>query len=143
MSVEHLLHADDQPPEPRSARRRRGLRALLYVLVAVLILVLLAAAGVVLLTNHLGDQVGRYPSVFAGLDPSSRPTDKAGQTFLLVGTDSRSPDPTTGADATAPDFVFGAQRSDVIMVPRSPTTGRARASSRSRATRGWTSPGTA
>ena len=116
MSVEHLLHEDDQPPEPRSARRRRGLRALLYVLIAVVILVLLAAAGIVLLTNQLGDQVGRYPSVFAGIDPSSRPAAKAGQTFLLVGTDSRSPDPTTGADASAPDFVFGAQRSDVIMV---------------------------
>ena len=116
MSVEPLLHADDQPPEPRSARRRRGLRGLIYVLAAVLVLVLLAAAGVVLLTTHLGDQVGRYPSVFAGIDPSSRPADKAGQTFLLVGTDSRSSDPTTGADATAPDFVFGAQRSDVIMV---------------------------
>lgn len=116
MSVDHLLHADDQPPEPRSARRRRGLRGLLYVLIAVVVLVLLAAAGVVLLTNHLGDQVGRYPSVFAGIDPSSRPAAKAGQTFLLVGTDSRSTAPTTGSDATAPDFVFGAQRSDVIMV---------------------------
>jgi LCP family protein required for cell wall assembly len=116
MSVDHLLQTDDQPPEPRSARRRRGLRGLLYVLVAVVILVLLAAAGIVLLTNHLGDQVGRYPSVFAGIDPSNRPAGKAGQTFLLVGTDSRSTDPTTGSDATAPDFVFGAQRSDVIMV---------------------------
>ncbi len=116
MSVDQMLHEDDQPPEPRSARRRRGLRALLYVLVAVVILVLLAAAGIVLVTNHLGDQVGRYPSVFAGIDPSNRPAGKLGQTFLLVGTDSRSPDPTTGADASAPDFVFGAQRSDVMMV---------------------------
>jgi len=33
-----------------------------------------------------------------------------------MGTDSRSPDPTTGSDAAAPDFVFGQQRSDVIMV---------------------------
>ncbi len=116
MSVENLLRSDDQPPEPGSTRRRRGLRGLLYVLIAVVILVLLAAAGIVLLTNQLGDQVGRYPAVFAGIDPSSRPAAKAGQTFLLVGTDSRSTAATTGSDASAPDFVFGAQRSDVMMV---------------------------
>jgi LCP family protein required for cell wall assembly len=116
MSVDNLLHTDDQPPEPSSARRRRGLRGLVYILIAVLILVLLAAAGVVLLTNRLGDQVGRYPAVFASIDPSSRPAAKAGQTFLLVGTDSRSTAATTGSDASAPDFVFGAQRSDVMMV---------------------------
>ncbi|MCD2192325.1 LCP family protein [Actinomycetospora endophytica] len=116
MSVDNLLHTDDQPPESGATRRRRGLRGLLYVLTGVLILVLLAAAGVVLLTNQLGDQVGRYPSVFAGIDQSSRPAAKAGQTFLLVGTDSRSTAPTTGSDASAPDFVFGAQRSDVMMV---------------------------
>ncbi|MFC5066239.1 LCP family protein [Actinomycetospora atypica] len=125
MSVDALLRDGGQePPENPRARRRRGLRGLVYVLVGVLILVLLAAAGVVLLTNSLGDQVGRYPAVFAGIDPSSRPAGKAGQTFLLVGTDSRSPDATTGSDATAPDFVFGAQRSDVIMVATIADDGR-------------------
>ncbi|MDL5155730.1 LCP family protein [Actinomycetospora termitidis] len=114
MSVDHLLRTED--PEPPAARRRRGLRALVYLLVGVLILVLLAAAGIFLVTNKLGDQVGRYPSVFAGLDQNQRPAGKLGQTFLLVGTDSRSPEATTGSDATAPDFVFGAQRSDVIML---------------------------
>ncbi len=125
MSVDALLRSGGgEPPEDPGTRRRRGLRALVYVLVGVLILVLLAVAGVVLLTNQLGDQVGRYPSVFAGIDPSSRPTGKAGQTFLLVGTDSRSSDPTTGRDATAPDFVFGAQRSDVIMLATVADDGR-------------------
>lgn len=116
MSVDDLRHTDGSSPGPGAGRGRRRLRGLVYVLVAVLILVLLAAAGVVLVTNHLGNQVKRYPAVFAGIDPSSRPAAKAGQTFLLVGTDSRSTDPTTGRDAAAPDFVFGAQRSDVIMV---------------------------
>ncbi|GLZ50528.1 LCP family protein [Actinomycetospora sp. NBRC 106378] len=125
MSVDALLRTGDaEPPETPGARRRRGLRALVYVLVGVLLLVLLAAAGVVLVTNRLGDQVGRYPSVFAGIDPSSRPAGKAGQTFLLVGTDSRSPDATTGRDATAPDFVFGEQRSDVIMLATVADDGR-------------------
>jgi LCP family protein required for cell wall assembly len=103
----------DQDEEP--ARKRRGLRALLYGLIALLVLVLLAAAGIVLVTQHLGSQVGRYPSVFAPIDPSSRPADAAGQTFLLMGTDTRSPEATTGTDA-APDAVFGSTRSDVIMV---------------------------
>lgn len=97
-------------------RRRRGLRALLYGVIALLVLVLLAAAGIVIVAQQLGSQVGRYPSVFAPIDPSARPADAAGDTFLLVGTDTRSPEATTGADATAPDFVFGQQRSDVIMV---------------------------
>jgi len=103
----------DQDDERR--RRRRGLRALVYGLVALLVLVLLAAAGIFLVTQHLGSQVGRYPSVFAPIDPSSRPSDAAGQTFLLMGTDTRSPEATTGTNA-APDAVFGSQRSDVIMV---------------------------
>ena len=59
------------------------------------------AAGVVIVTQQLGSQVGRYPSVFAPIDPSTRPADAAGQTFLLIGTDSRSPEPTTGTDTTS------------------------------------------
>jgi LCP family protein required for cell wall assembly len=39
-----------------------------------------------------------------------------GETFLLMGTDSRSAVSTTGQDSAAPDFVFGAQRSDAIML---------------------------
>src|SRR3954452_14936354 len=111
----------DQDEEP--ARKRRGLRALLYGLIALLVLVLLAAAGIVLVAQHLGSQVGRYPAVFAPIDPSTRPADAAGQTFLLMGTDSRSPEPTTGTDA-APDAVFGSQRSDVIMVATIAQDGR-------------------
>ena len=80
-------------------RRRRGLRALAYGLIALLVLILLAAAGIVIITQQLGSQVGRYPNVFANVDPSTRPADAAGQTFLLMGTDTRSPDPTTGTDA--------------------------------------------
>jgi LCP family protein required for cell wall assembly len=111
---------DDEDPQ----RRRKGLRALVYGLIALLVLVLLAAAGIFLLTQQLGDQVGRYPSVFAPIDPSSRPSDAGGDTFLLMGTDSRSPEATTGADAAAPDFVFGQQRSDVIMVATIAEDGR-------------------
>ncbi|MDD7937655.1 LCP family protein [Actinomycetospora lutea] len=117
MSVGGMIDQDGRGPDPdeERGRRRRGVRALVYGLIALLVLVLLAAAGVVIVTQQLGSQVGRYPSVFAPIDPSSRPADSAGQTFLLIGTDSRSPEPTTGTEA-APDAVFGSQRSDVIMV---------------------------
>lgn len=121
MSVDNLMtgagDAGGSPDDP-GGRRRRGLRAFVYVLIAVLVLVLLAAAGIFLVAQQIGGQVGRYPSVFAPIDPSSRPAENAGQTFLLVGTDTRSPDATTGTDsgAATPDPVFGSARSDVIMV---------------------------
>lgn len=116
MSLGSVVDPDPGRPDQEDRdRRRRGLRAFAYGLIALLVLVLLAAAGIVIITQQLGSQVGRYPSVFAPIDPSTRPADSAGQTFLLMGTDTRSPEPTTGSDA-APDAVFGSQRSDVIMV---------------------------
>lgn len=115
MGVDELLRDGPDPAtrEPAAGRRTRGV---VYLLLAVLLVVLLLAAGVVLVTQKLGDQVGRYPSVFAGLNDSTRPAEGKGQTYLLMGTDSRSNAPTTGSDAAAPDFVFGAQRSDAIML---------------------------
>ncbi|MHC1563410.1 LCP family protein [Actinomycetospora sp. C-140] len=110
-----MIDPEPGQDEDDRGRRRRGLRAFAYGIIALLVLVLLAAAGVVIVTQQLGSQVGRYPNVFANVDPSTRPADSGGQTFLLMGTDTRSPDPTTGTDA-APDAVFGSQRSDVIMV---------------------------
>ncbi|MHC1560611.1 LCP family protein [Actinomycetospora sp. C-140] len=98
------------------SRRPSGVRVAMFGLGLLMVLVLLAAGGLFALVQHFGNQVGRYPNVFADVDPSTRPSDSPSQTFLLVGTDTRSPDPTTGGDATAPDFVFGAQRSDVIML---------------------------
>ncbi|MCD2196153.1 LCP family protein [Actinomycetospora endophytica] len=105
-----------QPGEPdrgRSARLRRGL---MWVLGTVLVLVILLAGAIFAVTEHLAGDVMRVPGVFAGIDPSTRPAAGADETFLLVGTDTRSPDPTTGSQATASDFVPGAQRSDVIML---------------------------
>ena len=114
MTTEQILRPgrDDEPPR----QRRRGVRGLVIVLGVVLVLVLLLAGGIFFVTQKLGDQVGRYPGVFTGLDDANRPAATASQTFLLMGTDSRSADPTTGSDASAPDFVFGQQRSDAIML---------------------------
>jgi LCP family protein required for cell wall assembly len=103
-------------------RRRRLLRRLLRrrVLVAAAV-VLVAVCGVAvgsghLLTENIGDNVRRVPDVFGAIDPSTRPADGRALTFLLVGTDSRSDQPTTGSAATAVDP--GSARGDVLMIAR-------------------------
>ena len=55
------------------------------------------------------------PGVFGQLPANERPADQAATTFLIVGSDSRSPDPTTGTDAAA-GVKPGSARSDVIML---------------------------
>ena len=113
MTTEQILRPGrDEPPRDR----RRGLRGLVIVLVVVLVLVLLAAGGIFFVTQKLGNQVTRLPDVFTGLDDAARPAQTDAQTFLLMGTDTRSGDPTTGTQATASDFVAGAQRADAIML---------------------------
>ncbi|MCD2187831.1 LCP family protein [Actinomycetospora soli] len=100
---------------PNDDRRRRVLRGLMFLLGAGLVLALLAAGALFAVTQQFSDRMHRYEGVFA-IDPSTRPVQGEGQTFLLVGTDTRSPDPTTGTEATASDWVPGMQRSDVIML---------------------------
>lgn len=95
---------------PRRARR------VLVVFGPVVLAVLLVGIGLFGLTEHVGDDVARLPRAFTGLDQSARPASAGALTFLLVGTDSRSSDPTTGTDATAPGFVAGAARSDALMI---------------------------
>jgi LCP family protein required for cell wall assembly len=53
--------------------------------------------------------------VFGPLDAGARPPGQAALTFLVVGTDTRSPEPTTGSDAPV-GVNPGSQRSDVIML---------------------------
>jgi anionic cell wall polymer biosynthesis LytR-Cps2A-Psr (LCP) family protein len=91
-------------------------RPLVVLLLAVAIVALAVAGTLFAVSERLGDDVIRVPDPFAALDPATRPAPTAAMTFLLVGTDSRSAEPTTGADATGQAFVPGAQRSDVVMV---------------------------
>jgi len=82
----------------------------------VLALLGLGVGGVWWATNHYGDQVSRIPHAFPD---GSRPPKGAGAngtTFLLVGVDSRSRKPTTGREATAQLWKYGAQRSDTLML---------------------------
>src|SRR5439155_2807767 len=99
--------------------RRRGRRALIHVLVVVGVLLTVAAIGLFLTTERLAEQTHRTGNVFGGLDERLRPPPSPqATTFLLVGSDSPAPQPTTGTDAKAREDAPGAQRSDVIMLVR-------------------------
>ncbi|HEY0815770.1 MAG TPA: LCP family protein [Pseudonocardia sp.] len=108
-------HRWPPPPQAEAPSRRRG-RTGLVVVLAVLVVLVTAAGGLIAVSETLGDNVARIPDPFTGLDQAERPAATAALTFLLVGTDSRSTDPTTGSGAAAPAFVPGAQRSDVVML---------------------------
>lgn len=105
-------------PRERNRSRRHVLRAaLVCALVAVLTLLGVAVGGVWWGTHHYGDQVTRIPDAFPTGPRPPKPTAHAGgTTFLLAGVDSRSERPTTGSDATARLWKYGAQRSDTLML---------------------------
>jgi LCP family protein required for cell wall assembly len=105
-----LLRDRDAPP-----RKRRGRRIAAILGVLVLLLVVAAGGAVYLLSEGIGDNVARVPNVFGPLDAAARPPEQPALTFLLVGTDTRSAEPTTGSDAPA-GVNPGSQRSDVIML---------------------------
>ncbi|GAA1848775.1 LCP family protein [Pseudonocardia alni subsp. carboxydivorans] len=107
---------DDVVPGLQTGRpSRRGRRVLVALLAVVLVLLLAVAGTVAYLTSSIGGGISRIPDAFRGIDAGSRPASFGGTTFLLVGTDSRSSEPTTGSDAT-PGVDAGSQRSDVIML---------------------------
>ncbi len=101
---------------PRAPRRRTG-RVLAIVAVIVVLLLAALVGTVFVVSEKIGNNVARVPDVFAGLDGSARPPATEALTFLLVGTDSRASEPTTGSDAP-PGVDAGSQRSDVVMVAR-------------------------
>lgn len=96
-------------------RGRRGRRVLARCGLVVLLLVGVVAGGLHALTESVGDNVRRVPDVFAALDDRARPAPGPALNVLLVGTDSRSPEPTTGTGAAA-GVDAGSQRSDVLMI---------------------------
>lgn len=87
-------------PTRSPVRRSAAVLGLLLVIVAI------AVSGTLFaVSERLGDDVVRVPDPFAALDPATRPAPTAAMTFLLVGTDSRSAEPTTGTHAPAQAFV--------------------------------------
>lgn len=103
-----------QPP------RRRALRILVFTLVTLLVLGGTAFAGLLLIQSRLASQVNRIDNVFTGLEnrPAKPTTGAAGNALniLVMGTDRRSTELTTGTAATAAEWVPGAQRTDTIMI---------------------------
>ncbi len=102
---------------PRRPRRLVRRRTLVTAFLVILALAGVATAAGYLISEDISDNVKRVPGVFTGLDPATRPAPGKSLTFLLVGTDSRSAEPTTGTDAS-PGVDPGSVRSDVLMIAR-------------------------
>lgn len=94
---------------------KRGRKVLWTFLALVLALLLVVVGGIAYLVSSIGGDVPRIPGAFRGLDAAERPATSGGTTFLLVGTDSRSDEPTTGSGAS-PGADPGSQRSDALML---------------------------
>lgn len=97
---------------------RRPRRVLIGVGLSVLILLATVTTMLFALTERVGGNIVRIPTVFASLDQSTRPPEAPEQTFLLVGSDSRSE---TAAAGTRPENSImiariGADRNDVQIV---------------------------
>lgn len=87
---------------------------------AALALLVGTALGALAYLDHQLDDVDRIPGVFddLGSRPERARTGSAAEAvnILLLGTDRRSDVSTTGDSARAPAWVYGAQRSDAIML---------------------------
>ena len=94
---------------------RNGRRVGVIIVALVLTLVAVGWAVISQLSQAVGNNIPRVSGVFGSLPANERPAEQAATTFLIVGTDSRSPEPTTGTDAAA-GVNPGSVRSDVIML---------------------------
>lgn len=100
---------------PHRKRSRRTLFVALGLIVGVLAI---ATASVAWVGWSVVGELGHVEDPFVALPEDKRPAvaESKGATFLLAGTDRRSNVPTTGSGAEAPAWVYGAQRSDTIML---------------------------
>ena len=107
--------SEEESPGERPKPRHRLRKALIGLGVCVVLLIAGVFAVGLYLQNKLGDQIDRIPDAFEGLD--NRP-DKSGDAIniLLMGSDRRSEEQTTGGDAKADSWIPGEQRSDTLMV---------------------------
>lgn len=101
-------------------RRRRWRRRITIALVFVAIVAVGAASTAYYLERQLVAKIDRIDGVFTDLEhrppkPSTGPGADA-VNILLLGTDRRSAVPTTGSQARAAAWVFGAQRTDAMLV---------------------------
>ncbi len=120
-TVEEEAPAVAQSTAPRR-RRVSAKRVLLGALALLGIGILMAGGAGWWAVEHYTGNVERIPGAFpTNVPPEQQPApSKGGRTFLLVGVDSRSDLPTTGRDAKAPSWTYGAQRSDTMMLVHLP-----------------------
>lgn len=106
----------------RFARKRT--RVLVYVLASILVLLGGVGIGGYVLVQHIQGNVGRVNGVFDGLKEQDRPQKAAAAqgsiTFLMVGSDSRADEPTTGSNAKGDGLTAGNHRTDSIMLAHIP-----------------------
>ncbi|WP_406417183.1 LCP family protein [Streptomyces sp. NBC_00842] len=107
--------------QPRRGRNRAR-RVLLGALALLAVGLLMVGGCAWWAVDHYTGKVDRISGVFPTKVPAAaQPApSEGGQTFLLVGVDSRSVLPTTGRDAKAPEWKYGAQRSDTMMLVHLP-----------------------
>jgi LCP family protein required for cell wall assembly len=106
----------DGGPGRSRPRRRRARRVLLWTLVAVLVLTAGGAGYVYWRADRAADSIHRIPHALPHLPDKEQPAATEGLTFLLIGLDTRSEVATTGKDAKAPEWRYGASRSDTMML---------------------------
>jgi LCP family protein required for cell wall assembly len=110
------LESED-PPAPR----RRLLTRVLIATAAVVVLAALGATGLLLERQGAYDRnIQRVPGVFPAESDRPPPTPGRAQNWLLVGSDRRADQATTGLDANEPLWRYGAQRADTIMLVHLP-----------------------
>ncbi|MGH3414126.1 MAG: LCP family protein [Marmoricola sp.] len=118
-SLLDLLTEPEQFPGTLARRRRRWPWVLAGLGLSLVLLASLTTAGLWYLDHKITGQIGRLPEVFSSVDHRpARPTGAAGRAtnILLIGSDRRSPVPTTGERARAATWIPGEQRSDTLML---------------------------
>ncbi len=112
--------------------RRRALRRVVIIAGVLLVLFVVGATGLFFERQQAYDRnIERIPDAFpaeAGRpepapDPPARAMARA-ENWLLVGSDRRTEEGTTGEDANEPLWRFGAQRADTIMLVHLPSDRR-------------------
>jgi LCP family protein required for cell wall assembly len=110
-----------KPESPPPARRRRLLTRLLIAAAAAVVLVALGATGLLFERQRAYDRnLQRIPGAFPAESDRPPPTPGRAQNWLLVGSDRRADQATTGQAAEEPLWRYGAQRADTIMLVHLP-----------------------
>jgi LCP family protein required for cell wall assembly len=105
--------------EPGAAPRNRKSHRLAFIAMGLVLgTFAVAIGGIVWVGMSVVNEIGHIEDPFEALPEEERPevVEESGTTVLLAGTDRRSDSPTTGSKAKALPWVYGAQRSDTIML---------------------------